>query len=106
MKFKNFTYRLLIASFLLPGCAAIAQPIVAGSAFPSAGDVFTLTLADTAGVNAGAGGAAATWSFASLNPNGHTQVDSFMAPSATPYGSLFPLADIAQHERKRTMRIS
>ena len=97
MRNINFTHCILTAALLFGGTAAKSQT-VPGSAFPVAGDVFTLTLADTAGVLPGAGGAGTTWNFAALVASGATQVDSFLAPSATPYGGVFPTATVAVHE--------
>ncbi|MBS1625873.1 MAG: T9SS type A sorting domain-containing protein [Bacteroidetes bacterium] len=95
MKSRIFTSLI----FSLLGVAAVqAQPSIPGSAFPAAGSTFQLTLADTTGVQAGAGGAATTWSFGSLSPNGAYQYDTFTTPSSTRYGALFPSADIALHE--------
>lgn len=95
MKSKIFT--TLLAS-LVGMTLAQAQPSIPGSAFPAAGTSFKLTLADTAGVQAGAGGTATTWNFSTLNPNGAFQYDTFFTPSATRYGALFPSADVALHE--------
>jgi len=39
-----------------------------------------------------------TWNFANLINSGKIQVDSFLLPSATPYGGIFPSAGIALHE--------
>jgi len=97
MKKINFTNSLMIAALILSGGMLKAQT-VPGSAFPVAGDVFTLTEADTAGVTPGASGTGVTWNFASLVNNGGSQIDSFMAPASTPYGTLFPGATIAVHE--------
>lgn len=95
MKSKIFT--TLIVS-LLGMAVAGAQPTIPGSAFPAAGTSFKLTLADTTGVQPGTGGAAATWNFSTLSPNGAFQYDTFFLPSATRYGALFPTADVALHE--------
>jgi hypothetical protein len=71
---------------------------IQGSAFPAIGSVYKLTLTDTAGIQAGNSGTGITWEFASLVNSGFTQVDSFLLPAATPYGSTFPSADITDHE--------
>lgn len=95
MKSKIFTILYL---WLIGAAAAQAQPSIPGGAFPAAGATFKLTLADTAGVQPGAGGAATTWDFSSLNPSGAFQYDTFFTPSVTRYGALFPSADISVHE--------
>lgn len=43
-------------------------------------------------------GAATTWDFSTLSPDGAYLYDTFAAPASTRYGSLFPTADIALHE--------
>jgi Secretion system C-terminal sorting domain len=60
--------------------------------------VYTQVLADTTGVLPGDGGSGMNWDFSTLMSTSHTQVDSFMIPSATPYGDLFPSAQLALHE--------
>jgi hypothetical protein len=94
---KSYTNCILIASMLVAFSSLRAQ-IIPGSAFPVAGDNFSLIEADTAGVLPGAGGAGVTWNFGTLATSFGSQLDSFMAPSATPYGALFPTATIALHE--------
>lgn len=97
MKRINSTHYFLTVLLLLSGTIGRSQT-VPGSAFPVAGDIFLLTEADTAGVSPGAGGAGTTWNFGSLTAHGGAQADTFMAPSSTPYGTLFPSATIAVHE--------
>ena len=92
---KTFTLFSGIALTLLAGTAG-AQTLD-GTAFPSAGSTFTLTLCDT-NVAPGIGGVGTTWNFASLTSADSTQTDMFVTPASTPYGSLFPTADIAVHE--------
>jgi len=92
---KTFTLFSSIALSLLAFISS-AQTL-AGSAFPAAGSTFSLTLCDT-NVAPGIGGIGTTWNFASLTSADSTQADMFMTPASTPYGSLFPTADIAVHE--------
>ena len=94
---KKFTNSLFFIALLFCFTTGRAQTIP-GSAFPVAGDVLTLIEADTAGVTPGAGGSGVTWNFGSLTNGVGTQLDSFMAPSATPYGAVFPTATLALHE--------
>jgi len=89
---KNYIILFVLLPFL--GQAQTIQ----GSSFPAIGSVHTLTLADTSGVLPGNGGMGVTWNFAELINSGATQLDSFLLPSATPYGATFPAADIAVHE--------
>ena len=91
---KNLLNFLLITSSAI---AANAQVTLTDSSFPAAGEVFNSTIADTAGVTAGAGGAAATWDFSTLTNSGAIQIDSFKMVSSTPYGGFFPLATICLH---------
>jgi len=91
---KNTILSLVAIIFALN---AFAQTIP-GSAFPAIGSIYTLTLADTTGVQPGSSGMGITWNFGTLINSGKTQVDSFLLPSATPYGSIFPTATIAVHE--------
>ena len=93
----KYTKQLFIAGFTLLISGAGAQTIPM-SAFPTAGQTFSLTKADTTGVQPGAGGASMTWNFGTLTAGIGVQRDSFLAPSATPYGHLFPAATIAVHE--------
>jgi hypothetical protein len=97
MKHRRFTHYFLAALLLVPSVFAGAQT-VPGSAFPTAGDIFSLTEADTTGISPGAGGSGSTWNFGSLTNGTGAQADTFMSPSSTPYGSLFPTATIAVHE--------
>ena len=83
---------LLLSAVLGAGAQTLNE-----SAFPVAGDVFTFTLADTAGFNSGATGTGVTWNFSSLSATGATQVDSFLSPSATPYAAVITNATVACH---------
>jgi hypothetical protein len=87
---------LIIAS-IFAGLNCFTQTLN-GSAFPTIGSIYTMTLADTAGVQPGSTGMGVTWDFSSLVNSGKTQVDSFLLPSATPFGSTFPTANIAVHQ--------
>jgi hypothetical protein len=89
---KGFITLLMLLPFL--GEAQTIQ----GSAFPAIGSTYSLTLADTSGVQPGNSGTGMTWDFSTLVNSGIIQVDSFLMPSATPYGATFPTADIADHE--------
>lgn len=71
---------------------------IQGSAFPVIGSVYIRTLTDTTGVQPGNSGTGITWDFSTLVNSGSTEVDSFLLPSATPYGATFPTADITDHE--------
>ena len=96
---KNTIFKKsLFAGAILLGFSSLQAQTIPGSAFPTAGQVFSLTGADTTGVSAGAGGMNATWNFGSLVNGGGSQVDSFLNPSATPYGTLFPSATVALHQ--------
>jgi hypothetical protein len=88
--------RFIILFALLPFLGQ-AQTIE-GTAFPAIGSIYTLTLADTTGIEPGNTGQGLTWDFSSLFNTGFIQVDSFLMPSATPYGAIFPTAGIADHE--------
>ena len=92
---KKFT--ILALTFVFLTLNIFAQTLN-GSAFPTIGSIYTMTLADTAGVQPGNAGTGMTWDFSTLINSGHVQVDSFLLPSATPYGGVFPSADIAVHE--------
>ena len=88
--------KLLLIIFLFP--LFIQAQTIQGSAFPAIGSIYTLDLADTTGVPNGNPGASQTWNYASLISTAKTQVDSFLMPSATPYGGTFPTAQIAVHQ--------
>jgi len=89
---KRFIILLVLSPFL--GQAQIIQ----GTAFPAIGSIYTLTLADSTGIQPGNNGTGITWDFSALVNTGSIQVDTFLLPSATPYGATFPTADIADHE--------
>lgn len=88
----------IILVFLILPIIAQAQTIQ-GSAYPATGTVETLIIADTAGVNPGAGGDGVTWDFSTLVNSGQVQTDSFLAPSNTPFGAAFPTATIVDHQQ-------
>ncbi|HVA98654.1 MAG TPA: T9SS type A sorting domain-containing protein [Bacteroidia bacterium] len=88
--------KIILGIFFLP--ILVQGQTLQGSAFPTAGSVKTLILSDTTGVQAGNAGSGITWNFSSLTNSGQLQTDSFFIPSATPYGTTFPTATIAEHE--------
>ena len=96
---QNITFtKLLMTVALCFGLFSMNAQTIPGSAFPSAGTVFSLTGADTTGVSPGAGGTGTTWNFGTLVNGSGSQIDSFLDPAATPYGALFPTATVALHQ--------
>ena len=65
---KKITLLALTSLFLTMN---IVAQTLNGSAFPTPGSIYTLTLADTAGVQPGNGGMGMTWNFSSLINTGH-----------------------------------
>jgi len=88
--------KIILIIFLLP--LFIYAQTITGSTFPVAGSIYTLDLADTTGVQPGNSGTGMTWNYATLVNTETIMVDSFMMPTATPYGGTFPTAQIAVHE--------
>jgi len=88
--------RTIFLLFLLP--LFCKGQTLTGSDFPVPGSIYTQVLADTTGVLPGNGGPGVNWDFSTLMSTLDTQVDSFMMPSETPYGGLFPTAQIALHQ--------
>ncbi|HRY31540.1 MAG TPA: T9SS type A sorting domain-containing protein [Bacteroidales bacterium] len=92
MKQAAFSISLLLMPAML-----ICQPtLTSWDVNPAAGEVVTLHHADPAGFNPGTGGAGISWNFDYLTPvstSGFYYVDAAL----TPYGYLFPQANLAQN---------
>jgi|GEM_PF-3880079 len=98
MKSNEFTKYLFIVT-MLSGAHVLWAQTMTQSSFPVAGNVFTLIDAKVVGFNPGSAGTGVTWNFASLVPNDTIETDSFLVPSATPYGALLSNVTVADHER-------
>lgn len=72
-----------------------AQPTITSSNFPPAGTSMHFIQGNTAGVSEGSGGAAQSWNFSSVTPNGTTNDFDYVAAAGTPYISSFPGATMA-----------
>src|ERR1041385_1294542 len=83
---------------LLVSMTAGAQVTLTQSQFPVAGTTFNMNMADTAGVLPGNSGTNVTWNFTSLNSAVGTMTDSFLVVNATPYGTMYPQANLVKHE--------
>jgi hypothetical protein len=89
--------KLLLFS-LLASISAGAQITLTQSQFPGTGVTFHMNMADTAGVLPGNSGTNVTWNFTSLNSAVGTMTDSFLVVNATPYGAMYPQANLVKHE--------
>lgn len=83
---------LLLGSFI----SVIAQPtLTASNSQPQNGDLISSQYAHTTGVVPGISGANQTWDYSALTDSTATESITFLLPSATPYSSTFPSANLA-----------
>jgi len=87
----------ILIMFLLSAINVFAQVTLTSGNNPSAGDFQYYTYADTTGIIPGGSGANQTWNFTNLIVTGNMTM-SFMLPSGTPNGNLYPDSDIASHD--------
>lgn len=75
----------------------LAQPALQVSVVPDIGDVTTIQEADTNNVSPGNAGANQTWNFSNLQPLSGSPATQYiyLSPIQTPYGSTFPMANLA-----------
>jgi hypothetical protein len=92
MKKLIFTYLLLFAAF---GAFPQGPTLTSSNSAPQPGDSFTRYNADTTGVVPGDPGAGKIWNFSSLVIQTSYLTYNYVAPSATPYGNLFPDATVS-----------
>ena len=92
MRKQIITYLLLFASF-----TAFPQgpTLTSSNSAPQSGDAFKRYNADTTGVLPGDPGAGQTWNFSNLGIQTTYFTYNYVAPSATPYGTLFPDATVS-----------
>ncbi len=90
---KIFSYLFVIVLFSFG--TVYGQFQVTSYFNPRPGESQILIQADTVGVFPGNGGANQTWNFSSLINSGDTNVQIYVLPSSTPYGSSFPSATVA-----------
>ncbi|CAN5850101.1 hypothetical protein BH11BAC7_BH11BAC7_18940 [soil metagenome] len=95
--------RILFSCSILFSFSLAAQITLTSSDFPIAGDVFTLHLSDTTGVQPGNAGTGINWNFVSSDSSVGTMVDSFKTVMNTPYGASYPQANLALHEISPTV---
>ncbi len=88
---RSFLLCLAIVFAVLP---AMAQPTITSTSL-SPGEVFVFYNMSITGFPAPATGANKTWDYSAVADSGGYTIDSFKAVSSTPYGSLFPAANIA-----------
>lgn len=81
--------------FLSIPFAAAAQPSFTSSMNPTLSSTYTTVNNDTTGVTPGASGANVTWNFTLTPISGTSSTMGYTAPSATPYASSFPSANLA-----------
>src|SRR3990172_3553742 len=73
-----------------------AQPtLTASNTNPVIGDTIISYSADTTGVSPGSQGANQTWDFSNIAVDIVPNILSYVSPDSTPYGSSYPLANIA-----------
>ncbi len=92
MKRLVFPFCFLLFPFLI-----FSQPtLTSWDVNPVAGEVVTLHIADPSGFNPGNGGANVTWNFSTLASTA-TSGFYYVEASLTPYGYLFPQANLGQN---------
>ncbi|MEO5644931.1 MAG: T9SS type A sorting domain-containing protein [Bacteroidia bacterium] len=95
--------RIIFSCGILLSFSLAAQITLTQSDFPVAGDVFTLHLSDTTGVQPGNAGTGINWNFVSSDSSVGTMVDSFKTVMNTPYSASYPQANLALHEISPTV---
>ena len=92
MKKQIFTYLLLFSAF-----SAFTQgpTLTSSNSAPQPGDSFTRYNADTTGIVPGDSGSGKTWDFSNLVVGSTFLIYNYVAPSTTPYGTLFPDATVS-----------
>ncbi len=92
MKFFSLVFIVLFFT----ATSGNAQPIITISSLPKAGDVFYYQFTKTDGLVIGSTGINQVWDYSSLVASS-TAVDSVLPISSTPYGQLFPDANLSDH---------
>ena len=75
---------------------AHAQAKITSKNLPDTGEVHTMFVADTAGINPGIQGANQVWDFRKLKATGDSEVVTYLDPAKTSYASNFPDATIVR----------
>lgn len=89
---KGFILTLLIYA----STVAMAQSSVLPSSYmPQVGETFTSQPVHIAGISEGGAGAHQTWDLRTIADSGSATTEFVLAPSATPYSSLYPGAAVA-----------
>jgi len=91
---------LLFLSVFLFFSYAKSQPVITSGGLVSVGDSYNFQYTDVENVSIPAIGANQVWDYSGLVDSGTAITENFVAPSSTPYGSLFPTSTIAVDEEQ------
>jgi hypothetical protein len=89
------SFLFILFSFFVVGIANAQGPTITAASEAVPGDLIFYKQAQNLGVALPAAAANQTWDYTGLIDSGGYEIDSFSAPSSTPYASLFPGTNLA-----------